>query len=145
MTPGTSRPVRGVFCDVGDTLVHHTASMPAVLAREAASVGITIEGERLITVETVVRARLAERAANGRPFSFPAGESRRFWTSIYVAVLGERLSVASSSEIAERVYAHFSSPVRMGCIPMSCPPCVNCARWAFGWGSSRTGSRGSGN
>lgn len=108
------RPIRGLFFDVGDTLAHRTESMPIVLAREAAAVGVTIERERLATVEMLTRARLAERAVTGRPFSFPPGESRRFWTSIYLDVLGEQLSAASASEIVGRVYAHFSSPRAYG-------------------------------
>ena len=117
MTRGTSRSIRGVFFDVGDTLVHLTESMPTVLAREAAAAGVTIERERVAKVEIVTRARLAERATTRRPFSFPPGESRRFWTSIYLDVLGEHLSTACATEIAERVYAHFSSPRAYGVYP----------------------------
>lgn len=88
MTRGTSGSIRGIFFDVGDTLAHLAESMPTVLAREAAAAGVTIERERLATVEVLTRARLGERATTRRPFSFPPGESRRFWTSIYLDVLG---------------------------------------------------------
>lgn len=114
MTRSTTRSIRGVFFDVGDTLVHLTESMPTVLAREAAAAGVTIEHERLTSVEMMTRARLAERATTRRPFSFPPGESRRFWTSIYFDVLREHLAAASAIEVSERVYAHFSSPHAYG-------------------------------
>lgn len=117
MTPATSRSLRGIFFDVGDTLVHLTESMPTVLAREAAAAGVTIERERLVTVERMTRIRLAERAMAGRPFSFPPGESRRFWTSIYRDALGGHVSAARAAEVAERVYGHFSSPRAYGVYP----------------------------
>ncbi len=112
-----NRPVRGLFFDVGDTLVRPTEAMPTVLTREAAGVGVKIEADALATVAALTRARLAERAATRRPFSFPPGESRRFWTGIYLDVLHQHASAAQATEIAERVYAHFSMPAAYAVYP----------------------------
>lgn len=103
-------PVRWVFFDVGDTLVHLSEPMVSVLLRHAGAAGVDITADDLAQTAQVTRTRLAQRAATRRPFSFPPAESRRFWMSIYRHVIGRRTSPDVANEVATQVYAHFSSP-----------------------------------
>jgi putative hydrolase of the HAD superfamily len=106
-----SRPaIRGLFFDVGGTLVRPCLEITDVIREEAARAGVRLPSSALGALPGVVAAGLADRARAGVPFSFPAGESKRFWTTIYAGALDGSCEPERAATITERVYGRLASP-----------------------------------
>jgi putative hydrolase of the HAD superfamily len=109
--------IRGIFFDVGGTLVRPTEEMADVISEEAAGIGVTLSPAIPAPLPSLVSLRLTERAREGRPFSFPAGASEAFWKGIYVGVLAGACPPEVAWQIAEQTYGRLASPAAYSLYP----------------------------
>lgn len=102
--------LRAIFFDVGDTLVcprrPHADLLAAVCREQGEALGAAV----LAAFGDHIAARVAGRAREGRPFTFPPEESQRFWLETYRGFLARHLSPAAAERAALAYRAILSSP-----------------------------------
>ncbi|CAN5165897.1 HAD family hydrolase [soil metagenome] len=98
---------RAVFFDAGETLLHPHPSFPELLTSSLRREGIEVEPDAVKESLSLLSDRLSESAKAGELWSTSAELSRRFWASIYRAVLA-KLGVTMPDGIADRLYETFT-------------------------------------
>lgn len=103
-------PLRAVFFDVGETLVRPRRPHADLLAAVCRGQGVALDGAARAALGDHIAARVAARAREGRPFTFPAAESRRFWLETYRGFLRRYLPDEDAERVAVAYRALLSAP-----------------------------------
>jgi putative hydrolase of the HAD superfamily len=98
---------RAVFFDVGETLVHPAPSFPELFAEVVAREGHRVVPEDVLAASRAVSARFSEAARDGSLWTTSSERSRAFWSSVYVAMLGE-LGLPSHDGLRDALYGAFT-------------------------------------
>jgi putative hydrolase of the HAD superfamily len=109
VSPGYPLSVRfrGVFFDVGETLVHVDPSFADLFVAVLAGAGHTRSVEEVRSASAHVYARFSEAARDGSMWTTSPERSRTFWTSVYERMLGE-LGVAHGDGLTTTLHRAFS-------------------------------------
>ncbi len=105
-----ARPLRAVFFDVGDTLVRTRSVHAELLAEVAGEIGVALDKAMLAGLGDHIARSVHDRALEGRPFTFPAEESQRFWLETYLDFLTDILPAAEATRLARSYLQLLSSP-----------------------------------
>ena len=112
-------PLRTVFLDLGDTLMHIHPSVPELYLRSARDLGLDVDAiavdRALVAGERYYQAALSSR----RSFESSVAEARRFWHEYHALVVGE-LGVGPGSrreELAGALTERFWSPASWRAFP----------------------------
>jgi len=103
-------PLRAVFFDVGDTLAHPRQPHADLLAYVCHAEGFALDSTARAAFGDYLAARVAARAREGRPFTFPPEESQRFWLETYREFLNRYLPAAPAERVAIAYRAVLSAP-----------------------------------
>lgn len=98
-----------VLFDAGETIVHPEPSFPELIAilLERRGLRVAHRGE---TIQKALDHAFLTLNDRGEPFSISPEISRRFWTRLYLAVLGELGVRDESDALAAYLYHEFSNP-----------------------------------
>jgi putative hydrolase of the HAD superfamily len=107
---GSGTPPRAIFFDVGETLVRPRLPHAALLEEVCRAQGVALDTAVRDALGEHLAARVAARAREGRPFTFPAAESRRFWLATYREFLRRYLPAAPAERVAVAYCALLSAP-----------------------------------
>jgi putative hydrolase of the HAD superfamily len=107
---GTSHGPLAIFFDVGDTLVQPRLQYGELLQEIGYEMGIELSPEALQGLAAHMEARIASRARQKLPFTFPAAESQRFWMETYRSYLAGFLDQTKALSLARGVLDLLSSP-----------------------------------
>ena len=100
-------PVRAVFFDVGETLVHVDPSFADLFVTVLAGAGHVRSGNEVREASAHVYAGFSEAARDGSMWTTSPERSRTFWTSVYERMLGE-LRVPDDDGLAATLHREFT-------------------------------------
>jgi putative hydrolase of the HAD superfamily len=98
---------RAVFFDVGETLVHPAPSFPELFAQVVERQGHRVLPEEVVDASRAVNARFSQASRDGSLWTTSPERSRAFWSSVYVAMLGE-LGLPSQDGLRDALYVAFT-------------------------------------
>ena len=109
MRPGYPQSVRfrGVFFDVGETLVHVEPSFADLFVTVLAGAGHERSGDEVRDASAHIYKRFSEAARDGSMWTTSPERSREFWMSVYDRMLGE-LGVPDGDGLASTLYREFT-------------------------------------
>lgn len=107
---GPPAPLRVVYFDVGETLIHPRRPHADLLADICREQGVALASAARDAFGDHIAARVAARARAGRPFTFPPEASRRFWLETYRDFLRRYLPAEVAGRVALAYRALLSSP-----------------------------------
>jgi putative hydrolase of the HAD superfamily len=100
---------RGVFFDVGETLVHPAPSFPELFVAVLAGEGHVRETEDVGEASKAVFRGFSDAARANALWTTSPDRSRRFWLGVYGAMLAE-LELPGDDGLADALYATFTDP-----------------------------------
>jgi FMN phosphatase YigB (HAD superfamily) len=98
---------RAVFFDAGETLVHPAPSFPELFAQVLEREGHRVLPDDVLAASRAVTARFSEASRDGSLWTTSPERSRAFWSSVYVAMLGE-LGLPSQDGLRDSLYGAFT-------------------------------------
>jgi len=98
---------RAVFFDAGETLVHPAPSFPELFTQVLEREGHRVLPGDVLAASRAVTARFSEASRDGSLWTTSPERSRAFWSSVYVAMLGE-LGLPSQDGLRDSLYGAFT-------------------------------------
>jgi putative hydrolase of the HAD superfamily len=109
VTRGKPEPIRVVFFDAGETLVHPYPSFMGLFESTCTERGMDVDTRALPAVAGGLLAELDAKQRTGFTFSTSHEESHAFWLDFYLRLLAG-LGISEGEELADDLYRTFSDP-----------------------------------
>src|SRR5215472_5687742 len=89
LRPHGGPPLRTVFLDLGDTLMHIHPSVPELYLRSARELGLDVDAIAVDRALVAGERHYQDALAARRSFESSVAEARRFWHEYHSLVVGE--------------------------------------------------------